>query len=156
MSLDGGEGMSEAESVNEQVIWNKRAPCGMIQTVEGRCGVTACNKPLPPRRRRWCSDACGNEWARNHSWTSARHAAKRRDGFRCVRLDEAGERCSGRPLEVNHIEPRRGGGYGNGCHHHLDNLETLCHAHHVVITNEQMGRRNGRQVVDKAKRFMLG
>jgi 5-methylcytosine-specific restriction endonuclease McrA len=42
-----------------------------------------------------------------------------------------------RQLEVNHIVPRNGGGYGKGCHHHLSNLETLCHPCHVAVTNEQ-------------------
>lgn len=40
-------------------------------------------------------------------------------------------------LEVNHIAPRRGRGYGPGCHHHLDNLETLCKPCHVAVTNLQ-------------------
>jgi 5-methylcytosine-specific restriction endonuclease McrA len=44
-------------------------------------------------------------------------------------------------LEVNHIEPRRGAGYQGGCHHHLSNLETLCHDCHVAVTGAQ--RRHG-------------
>ncbi len=40
-------------------------------------------------------------------------------------------------VEVNHVEPRRGAGYGSGCHHHLDGLETLCHRHHVAVTAAQ-------------------
>lgn len=40
-------------------------------------------------------------------------------------------------VEVNHVVPRRGGGYGSGCHHHLDGLETLCHGHHVAVTVQQ-------------------
>ena len=42
------------------------------------------------------------------------------------------------PLEVNHIEPRKGAGYGPGCHHHLDGLETLCHACHLEVTAAQL------------------
>lgn len=41
-------------------------------------------------------------------------------------------------LEVNHIEPRKGGGYNNGCAHHLDGLETLCHPCHVEVTKAQL------------------
>ena len=40
-------------------------------------------------------------------------------------------------LEVNHIEPRRGGGYAHGCHHHQVNLETLCHRCHARVTARQ-------------------
>ncbi len=40
-------------------------------------------------------------------------------------------------LEVHHIVAREGHGYGAGCHHHLDGLETLCHRCHAVITAEQ-------------------
>lgn len=40
-------------------------------------------------------------------------------------------------LEVNHVVPRRGRGYHAGCHHHLDELETLCHRCHVSETNAQ-------------------
>lgn len=46
-------------------------------------------------------------------------------------------------LEVNHIEPRVGRGYGWGCHHHLTNLETLCHLCHVDETNRQKAARRG-------------
>jgi hypothetical protein len=40
-------------------------------------------------------------------------------------------------LEVHHVVPRRGDGYGAGCHHHLDGLETLCHRCHAAITATQ-------------------
>ncbi len=80
---------------------------------------------------------CAEAWGCNHIWTSARHAAIRRDRG-CVRC--------GTPyrLEVNHIEPRNGAGYGNGCWHHQSGLETLCHRHHVEETNRQRAaRRDG-------------
>ena len=41
-------------------------------------------------------------------------------------------------LEVNHIEPRKGEGYQNGCWHHLDGVETLCRPCHVEVTQEQL------------------
>lgn len=66
-----------------------------------------------------------------HDWTSAKKAAKERDNHSCL---ECGSK---EKLEVNHIIPRRGQGYGRGCHNHLDNLETLCHDCHVVVTREQ-------------------
>jgi 5-methylcytosine-specific restriction endonuclease McrA len=40
-------------------------------------------------------------------------------------------------LEVNHIEPRRGAGYGFGCWNHQDNLITLCHKCHLQSTAQQ-------------------
>jgi hypothetical protein len=42
------------------------------------------------------------------------------------------------PLEVDHIEPRWGQGYGDGCHNHLVNLRTLCHRCHVNRTTVQL------------------
>ena len=54
--------------------------------------------------------------------------------------------CTGKPLEVNHktslrdVTPRVT--YADvSCAHHLDGLETLCHAHHVVETNRQRAER---------------
>lgn len=46
-------------------------------------------------------------------------------------------RPGGHELEVNHIEPRRGAGYSWGCHHHPENLETLCRPCHVDETTRQ-------------------
>jgi 5-methylcytosine-specific restriction endonuclease McrA len=42
-----------------------------------------------------------------------------------------------RQLEVNHIVPRVGAGYGRGCWNHLSNLETVCHRCHVEVTKKQ-------------------
>ncbi|HVF75505.1 MAG TPA: HNH endonuclease [Acidimicrobiales bacterium] len=106
----------------------------------GHCGW--CGVVLKGRRTRWCSDEHRTAFANNHEWTAARKAAVERDGHACTRCD-AHDRLGpdgmwiGVQLQVNHIEPRCGRGYGNGCHHHLDNLETLCHPCHVETTNEQ-------------------
>lgn len=40
-------------------------------------------------------------------------------------------------VEVHHLRPRRGAGYGAGCHNHLDGLVTLCHRHHAEISAAQ-------------------
>ncbi len=105
----------------------------------GRCGW--CNGPLmPPRRTAWCSERCRRAFARNHTWTLARAAARRRAGYSCSRPGCDGGR---RELEVNHIDPRNGAGYGDSCAHHADNLEALCHPHHVEITNVQRLQRTG-------------
>lgn len=65
-------------------------------------------------------------------------------------------------LEVNHIDPRRGGGYGPGCWNHLDNLETLCHRCHLDVTAEQLRQqavetvgRLARQAADRAGQARL-
>lgn len=49
-----------------------------------------CGADLPKRRRRWCSDDCSNAFSRNHAWSSARLAARARDGARCVRCGSNG------------------------------------------------------------------
>ena len=51
-----------------------------------------------------------------------------------------------RDPEVNHITPRNGKGYGNGCWNHQDNLEVLCHDCHVKVTMWQgRARKNNGQ-----------
>jgi hypothetical protein len=116
-----------------------------------------CAAPLPPRRRSWCSDRCGERFWANHWWSVARRTAKRRDRYRCKRCGTAAPK---RPaasayrsrtaylaamrawrkqkrtlrLEVNHIEPCRGKHRSLDCAHHLENLETLCPPCHKVHT----------------------
>jgi 5-methylcytosine-specific restriction endonuclease McrA len=108
-----------------------------------------CGAELPPRRRSWCSDRCGDAFWANHWWSVARQSAKRRDRYSCRRC---GVRAPKRPvqsayasrarylaamrvwrekkrtgrMEVNHIVPCRGRHKALDCAHHLDNLETLC------------------------------
>jgi 5-methylcytosine-specific restriction endonuclease McrA len=122
---------------------------------EGACAW--CATELPPRRRTWCSDRCGDAFWANHWWSVARRLAKRRDKYRCT---SCGTRAPKRPvkaafktqaaylkamrawraekrvarLEVNHIVPCAGKHGELSCAHHLDNLETLCPACHKVHT----------------------
>lgn len=115
-------------------------PLGRWSGRPGHCQL--CDTKIEsPRRRTWCSDKCGREWQRNHIWRFARSAAKRRAKYRCQRKDCTAAR---RDCEVNHISARNGGGYGPGCHHHLNpdangvgGLEVLCHAHHAEVTTAQ-------------------
>ena len=105
-----------------------------------------CNdKITSPRRRTWCSDACGRAYQRNHIWRFARAAAKRRAKYFCERPACSAQR---RDCEVNHRTARAGGGYGPGCHHHLSpdfnglgGLEVLCRAHHREVTTGQAKQR---------------
>lgn len=59
--------------------------------------------------------------------------AHSRHMMRCHRWTEQGQH----PLEVNHIEPRRGEGYTTGCHNHPGNLQTLCRSCHGKVTGAQ-------------------
>jgi hypothetical protein len=112
---------------------------------------------LPPRRRTWCSQRCGDAFWDNHWWSRARVAAKRRDKYRCARC---GHKPPVRPsrakhatetayktamrawragraanrLEVNHRRPALGAHGALSCIHHLENLETLCVACHKAAT----------------------
>lgn len=110
----------------------------------GRCQW--CNEPIvSSRRRTWCTNRCARAWQRNHIWRFARAAAKRRAKYFCERPACDAER---RDCEVNHKAARNGGGYGPGCHHHLDpnhngdgGLEVLCRAHHREVTTQQAKQR---------------
>ncbi len=112
------------------------ATCDLLpySKVKGVCD--RCGKKLTGKRRRWCSKTCTFAHTKNHRWTQARAAARRRDKYKCVTCG------SKEQLEVNHIIPLNGRGYKWGCVHHLANLETLCHACHVVVTREQRAKRN--------------
>lgn len=104
----------------------------------------ACGKALTGRQQRWCSSDCSLVLWRQHAWQGARSAAKKRDGHKCVKCgapDSVDDRTFRSLLEVNHIVPRVGKGYGYGCWNHLDNLETLCHDCHVIVTKAQAAER---------------
>jgi len=125
-------------------------------TAAGLCA--ACGAPLTGRQRRWCSVDCELMYQRNHYWNRARAAALERDGHCCLKCGWESPLCTvlvtgqgilwSRPslagwasednwLEVNHITPRLGQGYGTGCWHHLADLESLCHRCHVKVTRRQ-------------------
>lgn len=126
-----------------------------------RC--VGCGKPLTGRVRVWCDGSgpgsCQSLWQQNHIWESARHAAVRRDGFRC-RHCGVGLRV-GTPsrysrdwsiqwpthyLEVNHMTPILGRHHQVGCWHHQEGLETLCRACHQIVTAQQFGYRRRQNV----------
>lgn len=113
-----------------------------LKTIPGICAYPTCENKLTGRRRKWCSNKCSRKYQdqiwNNHDWNSARKAALKRDNHKCVKCG------STEKLEVNHINPRNGAGYGFSCGHHLDNLEVLCHTCHVKVTNEQRKARKGR------------
>lgn len=94
-----------------------------------------------------------SDYGVNHYWGSSREAAKKRDGYACVKCG------SEERLEVNHIDPRWGLN-GSGCQHHQDNMETLCKRHHRLVTAAQMMGVESTEVpqvrVDSRKRLNLG
>lgn len=108
------------------------------QPGSGTCAT--CGAPLTGRSRWFCKGSrsrgrsgghCGRTWRQNHQWSEAKRAARKRAGGRCEHVDPRYGRClQTRELEVDHIEPRRGGGYATGCWHHQDGLQVLCSAHH--------------------------
>lgn len=90
-----------------------------------------CAKKLPKRKKKWCSVFCSRAYNINHHWAAARSAAKKRDGYKCTQ-------CGAKEkLEVNHIDPCLGKHQQDGCWHHQQNLETLCHSCHVGVTRKQ-------------------
>ena len=132
----------------------------------GRCNF--CGNELPLTKaghqslvKRWCSSRCSTIFDINHRWTAARFFAILRARLPLIveiarwdlnsvfdgsyRLPARCERCYGRTSspEINHVVPRNGGGYSNGCHHHQTNLEPLCHPCHVAETTAQIRERRG-------------
>ena len=133
--------------MNERIAWQAFVTC--VDVSERVCRLATCRTVLPPRRTAYCSDKHAREFARNHVWSDARSAAKRRTRWAC-------ERCGFKPLtvrkdpeakvtysryelrlEVNHIRPLVGAYRGVTCLNHQSNLEVLCHRCHVSVTNEQ-------------------
>jgi hypothetical protein len=123
-----------------------------FDTDAGHC--RACGKELTKAQRSWCGGRCQMMYEANHYWAAARHAAMKRDRgcVKCGWVDDkdCATSCGqyffwsravldgpDNRLEVNHIVPRRGEGYGTGCHHHQSNLEVLCKKHHLEVTRQQ-------------------
>lgn len=92
-----------------------------------------CNAELTGRRTSWCSKACSQTFLDNHYWAFAREECLRRDQRQCIGCGADWHAN----LQVNHITPILGKHGKTGCWHHLDGLETLCHACHVNATNAQ-------------------
>lgn len=106
----------------------------------GRCQW--CNKAMPQGRRTvYCSDKCRRAFEREHFWPRARATARRRGARTCI------NGCEGR-IEVNHIEPLVGAGYGPSCSHHQTNLELLCTTCHREVTSQQRSQRKAQVASD--------
>lgn len=105
-------------------------PISIGRGIEKHCDY--CATPLSGRRTRWCSAEHCRLWYVSHDWNMARKAARRRDRYKCVKCG------SKEKIEVNHIKPLWGQKRAElSCLHHPDNLQVLCHACHVEVTNQQ-------------------
>ncbi len=115
-----------------------------------RCGAD----PVAPKRY-YCSDEC-SEWCQeNHFWGPAKYRVLHpthvsRGGYIVSWGDQKYATCAragagacghvrriSTKLEVNHIVPVNGEREAFGCSNHQDNLEPLCHGHHLEVTAEQ-------------------
>ena len=136
-----------SSTTSEPISWRNFVTC--VDLTEAVCRLASCRSALPLRRTAYCSDQHAREFERNHVWSAARRAARRRARWTC-------QRCGFKPneikkdvtarlayarhelrLEVNHIQPLLGAYRGVTCLNHLSNLEVLCHQCHVTATGEQ-------------------
>jgi hypothetical protein len=106
-----------------------------------------CARPLPERCKVWCTARCRIACRSNHEFAFARDAALERDRHQCVRPGCGATATWEWALEVNHMDACLGRHNVAGCWHHLEpdahgrgGLETLCHQHHLDVTNGQRSR----------------
>ena len=133
--------------MSERAAWQTYVTC--VDLSQQVCRLATCRNDLPARRTAYCCDKHAREFERNHLWSAARVAARRRAKWSC-------ERCGLKPsivrkdpqvlatysrldlrLEVNHKQPLLGAYRGMTCLNHQSNLEVLCHRCHVEVTNGQ-------------------
>lgn len=138
---NGGEASCHADTTLMDKMRLLRLACHSTawQGQDAVCQV--CVSPLPAQSRRtvFCSDKCRRWFEQNHIWRFARRTARRRGKYACSIPECPATKADG--IEVNHIIPLVGSGYGPSCFHHQANLETLCHHHHVEATNRQRAER---------------
>ncbi len=112
-------------------------------------GCRRCGEPARGRFLFYCSPECNRIFQADHWWPAARftalgyeHAGGNYWTPRPTVCAQADDTCSVGDFEVNHIAPLNGDRPTWGCVNHQDNLEPLCHSHHVRETKAQ--RRDGR------------
>jgi 5-methylcytosine-specific restriction protein A len=111
---------------------NRLCPCGSIAEKGRRC--SACTRRSDSRRGSSGSRGYGSAWRRG-----LRKRQLRREP-RCEYTDPEGQRCSRWATDADHIVPKADGGRDE-----LDNLQSLCHAHHSMKTAREVNaRRAGR------------
>lgn len=123
------------------VDWRTVITCINVLDYQAAKLCRGCHGPLTGRQAAYCSEPCQLAFDREHFWNMARGEAIRRNARvhggkpSCVRcgIQESMDVV----LEVNHIEPVRGGPRNGTCLNHQENLELLCHPCHVLATEEQ-------------------
>ena len=116
--------------------------------IPGQCRI--CKKPLPKRRRSWCSQECVEHYRLMTDWNYIRGKILERDQYRCQRCGHepwrgpSGRRRRHLDMHVDHIVELQDG----GSFHDPANLQVLCEACHVDKTNEERRRRQGRYVIE--------
>jgi ribosomal protein S14 len=127
--------------------WRTFVTC--VDLEQALCRLASCRQPLAGRRTAYCSDSHAREFQRNHVWSEARRAARRRARWACQRCGFKPAEIRKNPiarsafrryelrLEVNHIQPLAGSYRGVTCLNHQANLEVLCHRCHVEATGGQ-------------------
>ena len=93
--------------------------CPLVEKRKGFCSWKPCGKPLPKKRRNWCSDECRNRWWENHIWDAARKACLKRHPY-CE--------CGAKAQEVHHRIPTDT--YFKSCNHHSEDLQSECRPCH--------------------------
>lgn len=148
------------------VPWVDLITCRGIQALKADRMCRWCIQPLEDRRQIVsCSPECTRGFDLNHFWSQARHEALRRAIVAWVpprftprhdtwdpriAIEYSGHYCCAHCLEattspeVNHIVPVEGGARSVTCLNHQTNLEVLCHACHLVVTNHQLALRRER------------
>ena len=126
---------------------NIRAMCNETEWF-GQAGVCqVCCALLSGRQTVFCSQKCERWWRNNHVWRWARRAARRKHRYVCT-VPGCEKNRAEHTLEVNHIVPLVGAGYGVSCLHHQTNLELLCTEHHQAVTNRQREARTRKLPVE--------
>lgn len=74
-------------------------------------------------------------------WSKTRRRIMQRDRYECrTDVSGAGLICGARATEVDHIIPRSEGGTDD-----MENLEAICHEHHLAKTREEAARGRARR-----------
>lgn len=105
----------------------------------GLCAL--CAKALPPRRRRWCSEACSSAAVREYlirkgHTATVRYALLLRDNGKCAQCGRTGVKW-----EAHHIIAISEGGGKVG----LDGFQTLCvacHREETIKLRERLRRKS--------------